>query len=215
MLAVKRFISFLIQGFLASCVLDINASCEFSVMLICFSVTKDFYDSINNIFVGKTMQCRTSSVRASHSQRPWHPAPGVRLEAGRAPHTGAARGAGSARRVYVLPAFDCASNAGAAADAGCSAEGVSFTTLTLLMNNQFIKILVYGHTHCFFLSSEAPVDSTNDGTALVLLCTVLFQERAGTALTYKINTTWEQKILDTIRGVDGWTRYRVARAALR
>ncbi|KAL0879910.1 hypothetical protein ABMA27_002434 [Loxostege sticticalis] len=62
---------------------------------------------------------------------------------------------------------------------------------------------------------EAPVDSTNDGTALVLLCTVLFQERAGTALTYKINTTWEQKILDTIRGVDGWTRYRVARAALR
>ncbi|XP_028172803.1 integrator complex subunit 7-like [Ostrinia furnacalis] len=62
---------------------------------------------------------------------------------------------------------------------------------------------------------EAPTDSSNDGTALVLLCTVLFQERAGTALTYKINSSWEQKILDTIRGVDGWTRYRVARAALR
>ncbi|CAG9787947.1 unnamed protein product [Diatraea saccharalis] len=57
--------------------------------------------------------------------------------------------------------------------------------------------------------------SDGDGTALVLLCTVLFQERAGTALTCKINNAWEKRIMDTIRGVDGWTRYRVARAALR
>ncbi|XP_075975090.1 integrator complex subunit 7 isoform X2 [Anticarsia gemmatalis] len=60
--------------------------------------------------------------------------------------------------------------------------------------------------------TEVPED---DGTALVLLCTVLFQERAGKALTHKLSTTWQHKILDTIAHSDGWVRYRVARAALR
>ncbi|KAL4705480.1 hypothetical protein ACJJTC_017340 [Scirpophaga incertulas] len=53
---------------------------------------------------------------------------------------------------------------------------------------------------------DAPSNASNDGTALVLLCTVLLQERAGTALSYKIDSSWEKKILDTIRPADGWTR---------
>ncbi|XP_059053012.1 integrator complex subunit 7 [Achroia grisella] len=56
---------------------------------------------------------------------------------------------------------------------------------------------------------------SDDGTALVLLCTVLFQERASAALTATISDSWQKSILDAIRYVDGWTRYRVARAALR
>ncbi|KAG7298858.1 hypothetical protein JYU34_017311 [Plutella xylostella] len=52
-------------------------------------------------------------------------------------------------------------------------------------------------------------------TALVLLCTVVCQERAGTALTMKISDEWEQTVIDALRNSDGWTRYRVARAALR
>ncbi|XP_060801555.1 integrator complex subunit 7 [Amyelois transitella] len=61
-----------------------------------------------------------------------------------------------------------------------------------------------------------PTSNPNeDGTALVLLCTVLFQERAGTALTLQIDNSWESQILDTMARVDGWTKYRVARAALR
>uniref|UniRef100_A0A2A4K2F8 Integrator complex subunit 7 n=1 Tax=Heliothis virescens TaxID=7102 RepID=A0A2A4K2F8_HELVI len=59
---------------------------------------------------------------------------------------------------------------------------------------------------------ENPPD---DGTALVLLYTVLFQERAGKALTHKISPAWQDKILTTIQPADGWVRYRVARAALR
>ncbi|XP_053604670.1 integrator complex subunit 7 [Plodia interpunctella] len=65
------------------------------------------------------------------------------------------------------------------------------------------------------MSGNPTGNPSEDGTALVLLCTVLFQERAGAALTCKISKSWETKIMDTIRGVDGWTRYRVARAALR
>ncbi|CAH2085023.1 unnamed protein product [Euphydryas editha] len=58
-------------------------------------------------------------------------------------------------------------------------------------------------------------DPSYDGTTLVLICTVLLQERAGAALTRRINKAWELKIKDAIQGADGWTRYRVARAALR
>ncbi|XP_045449860.1 integrator complex subunit 7 [Melitaea cinxia] len=58
-------------------------------------------------------------------------------------------------------------------------------------------------------------DPSYDGTTLVLICTVLLQERAGAALTHRINKSWELKIKDAIQGADGWTRYRVARAALR
>ncbi|XP_064072301.1 integrator complex subunit 7 isoform X1 [Vanessa tameamea] len=58
-------------------------------------------------------------------------------------------------------------------------------------------------------------DPTYDGTTLVLICTVLLQERAGAALTHRINKSWELKIKDAIQEADGWTRYRVARAALR
>ncbi|GBP52083.1 Integrator complex subunit 7 [Eumeta japonica] len=56
---------------------------------------------------------------------------------------------------------------------------------------------------------------TEDGTALVLLCTVVCQERAGAALANDITDEWEIQLLDAIRHADGWTRYRVARAALR
>lgn len=63
--------------------------------------------------------------------------------------------------------------------------------------------------------SDATDNSDDDGTALVLLCTVLFQERAGKALTHKLNPAWQEKILKTIASNDGWVRYRVARAALR
>ncbi|XP_050348333.1 integrator complex subunit 7 isoform X2 [Nymphalis io] len=58
-------------------------------------------------------------------------------------------------------------------------------------------------------------DPAYDGTTLVLICTVLLQERAGAALTHRINKSWEMKIKDAIQGADGWTRYRVARACLR
>ncbi|CAB3254296.1 unnamed protein product [Arctia plantaginis] len=61
-------------------------------------------------------------------------------------------------------------------------------------------------------SKDNPDD---DGTALVLLCTVLFQERAGKALTQKLNPAWQDKILQTIASSNGWVRYRVGRAALR
>ncbi|CAG4974673.1 unnamed protein product [Parnassius apollo] len=62
------------------------------------------------------------------------------------------------------------------------------------------------------ISSE---DGSDDGTTLVLLCTVLFQERAAAKLNFRINNSWEDKILQSVIDVDGWTRYRVARAALR
>ncbi|CAH0720224.1 unnamed protein product, partial [Brenthis ino] len=64
-------------------------------------------------------------------------------------------------------------------------------------------------------AKEACKDPSYDGTTLVLICTVLLQERAAAALTHKINKNWEIKIKDAIQGADGWTRYRVARAALR
>ncbi|KAJ2950900.1 hypothetical protein O0L34_g5264 [Tuta absoluta] len=81
-----------------------------------------------------------------------------------------------------------------------------------------------GDAHCRCLTPAMPpvwAALTNrdiaegDGTALVLLCTVIFQERAGAALTCKINKDWENRILNVVRGTDGWTRYRIARAALR
>ncbi|XP_034829147.1 integrator complex subunit 7 isoform X1 [Maniola hyperantus] len=62
---------------------------------------------------------------------------------------------------------------------------------------------------------EACKKPSYDGTTLVLICTVLLQERAGAALTRRINRSWELKIKDAIQGADGWTRYRVARACLR
>ncbi|XP_061378561.1 integrator complex subunit 7 isoform X1 [Danaus plexippus] len=58
-------------------------------------------------------------------------------------------------------------------------------------------------------------DPTYDGTTLVLICTVLLQERAVAALRYRIRGSWEERIKDAVRGADGWTRYRVARTALR
>ncbi|XP_050678787.1 integrator complex subunit 7 [Leptidea sinapis] len=61
----------------------------------------------------------------------------------------------------------------------------------------------------------AQTDPKYDGTSLVLICTILLQERARTALSCKLNDSWQYKILDAISGADGWTRYRVARAALR
>ncbi|OWR51625.1 hypothetical protein KGM_200642 [Danaus plexippus plexippus] len=57
-------------------------------------------------------------------------------------------------------------------------------------------------------------DPTYDGTTLVLICTVLLQERAVAALRYRIRGSWEERIKDAVRGADGWTRYRVARTAL-
>nr|XP_049703446.1 integrator complex subunit 7 [Helicoverpa armigera] len=68
------------------------------------------------------------------------------------------------------------------------------------------------HHALSLLPSENPPD---DGTALVLLYTVLFQERAGKALTHKISPAWQEQILNTLQPADGWVRYRVARAALR
>ena len=41
------------------------------------------------------------------------------------------------------------------------------------------------------------------------------QERAGAALKFKINRSWEMKIKDAVECADGWTKYRVAKAALR
>ncbi|XP_061713902.1 integrator complex subunit 7 [Cydia pomonella] len=58
-------------------------------------------------------------------------------------------------------------------------------------------------------------EPVEDGTALVLLCTVIFQERAAKALKCKINGAWQEKIKEAISSADGWTKYRVARAALR
>lgn len=67
---------------------------------------------------------------------------------------------------------------------------------------------------CAFVDSVIE-NPPSDGTALVLLCTVLFQERAGKALTHTISPVWQGTILKTIEKADGWVRYRVARAALR
>ncbi|XP_049872707.1 integrator complex subunit 7 isoform X2 [Pectinophora gossypiella] len=65
------------------------------------------------------------------------------------------------------------------------------------------------------LDAQLLGDSDDDGTALVLLCTVIFQERASTALTCKINMSWQTRVMAVIYRADGWTRYRIARAALR
>ncbi|XP_012549843.2 integrator complex subunit 7 [Bombyx mori] len=62
---------------------------------------------------------------------------------------------------------------------------------------------------------NAIANPSDEGNALVLLCTVLFQERAGKALTFTISNDWCTKILDAVQVADGWVRYRVARAALR
>ncbi|XP_050563182.1 integrator complex subunit 7 [Spodoptera frugiperda] len=59
---------------------------------------------------------------------------------------------------------------------------------------------------------ENPAD---DGTTLVLLCTVLLQERAARALTQRVSPAWQDRLLPVIQRADGWVRYRVARAALR
>lgn len=66
-----------------------------------------------------------------------------------------------------------------------------------------------------YVTREACKEPSYDGTTLVLICTVLLQERAGAALTRRINRAWELKIKDAVQGADGWTRYRVARACLR
>ncbi|XP_047509426.1 integrator complex subunit 7 [Pieris napi] len=58
-------------------------------------------------------------------------------------------------------------------------------------------------------------DPSYDGTTLVLICTVLLQERSRAALAMKLNSSWMKRIHDAITGADGWTRYRVAKAALR
>ncbi|XP_038214337.1 integrator complex subunit 7 [Zerene cesonia] len=58
-------------------------------------------------------------------------------------------------------------------------------------------------------------DLSYDGTTLVLICTVLLQERARAALTMKLKSSWMDRILEAIAGADGWTRYRVARVCLR
>ncbi|XP_026319182.1 integrator complex subunit 7 [Hyposmocoma kahamanoa] len=64
-------------------------------------------------------------------------------------------------------------------------------------------------------AAEQELDESNGGTSLVLLCTVIFQERAGKSLSCKINSAWEERVLSAVQTADGWTRYRVARAALR
>ncbi|XP_068633893.1 integrator complex subunit 7 [Battus philenor] len=58
-------------------------------------------------------------------------------------------------------------------------------------------------------------DGDEEGTRLVLLCTVLLQERAAAKLSFRVSRDWEQRVLHAVRGADGWTRYRLARAALR
>lgn len=50
---------------------------------------------------------------------------------------------------------------------------------------------------------------------LVLVCTVVFQERAAARLRARIGTCWEERVLHVAHAQDGWTRYRLARAALR
>ncbi|XP_073955382.1 integrator complex subunit 7 isoform X1 [Choristoneura fumiferana] len=80
-----------------------------------------------------------------------------------------------------------------------------------------------GGTHCALAvtltdlvdGADASPDPSDDGTALVLLCTVIFQERAAKALTCKVNPIWQERVKETIASADGWTRYRIARAALR
>ncbi|KPJ16193.1 Integrator complex subunit 7 [Papilio machaon] len=55
----------------------------------------------------------------------------------------------------------------------------------------------------------------DDGTMLVLVCTVMFQERAAARLRARLSRGWEQRLLRAATARDGWTRYRLARAALR
>ncbi|KAJ0183089.1 hypothetical protein K1T71_001065 [Dendrolimus kikuchii] len=62
---------------------------------------------------------------------------------------------------------------------------------------------------------DAISNPPDDGTALVLLCTVFFQERARKALTHRISDAWQTQIMRVIADADGWIRYRVAKAALR
>ncbi|CAH2046854.1 unnamed protein product, partial [Iphiclides podalirius] len=60
-----------------------------------------------------------------------------------------------------------------------------------------------------------PEEGSNNGTTLVLVCTVLFQERAAAKLAFRVQDSWERRVLLTVSRADGWTRYRAARAALR
>ncbi|XP_041980091.1 integrator complex subunit 7 [Aricia agestis] len=64
-------------------------------------------------------------------------------------------------------------------------------------------------------ASSACNDPSYDGTLLVLVCTALLQERAGAALTRTAHRGWEARLAAAVVPADGWTRYRVARAALR
>lgn len=52
-------------------------------------------------------------------------------------------------------------------------------------------------------------------TALLLLCTIACQERAGVALTHTIKSDWEDLVMNALSPGNGWAWYGVARACLR
>ncbi|KAI8421437.1 hypothetical protein MSG28_009503 [Choristoneura fumiferana] len=68
-----------------------------------------------------------------------------------------------------------------------------------------------GGTHCALAvtltdlvdGADASPDPSDDGTALVLLCTVIFQERAAKALTCKVNPIWQERVKETIASITG------------